>query len=203
MTATKSSHKKRNIVIAILALWSIISLIIIVVWATSPDLKGASECNASLKNLKEKYADEKNTWNKDRHALEELVMQGRTNQSLLLTHIDQLKDQLRLLNQSLDSCLHHRVSVSDDWLLFPLYIMTWLLAIQEHNFDHGMFLSDFCNPLLKCFGDFEWEIRGVGVQAVIFLSKWKVIRKITRAMKYLSQIAKDEAKKNCYTRIRK
>ncbi|TSM94683.1 hypothetical protein Baya_8478 [Bagarius yarrelli] len=105
MAASKSSHTMRNIIIAILALWSVISLIIIVVWATSPDLKGASECNANLKTLKENYAQEKNVWTKDRHALEELARQGRTNQSLLLTRIDQLKDELRALNQTLDSCL--------------------------------------------------------------------------------------------------
>lgn len=101
-----------NIVIALLAIWSIISLIIIVVWATSPDLKGASECNAKLKALNEKYSEEKIVWTKDRHALEELVRQGRTNQSLLLTRVDKLKDQLLFLNQSLDSCLQQNVSVS-------------------------------------------------------------------------------------------
>lgn len=112
MAGSKTSHTMRNIVVALLALWSIISLIIIVVWATSPDLKGASECNAKLKALKEKFAEEKNVWDLDREALEELARQGRTNQSLLLTRIDQLKDQLQSLNQSLDSCMQQNVSVS-------------------------------------------------------------------------------------------
>lgn len=115
--SSKSSHKFLNFVIVLLTLWSIVSLIIIVVWATSPDLKGASECNANLKKLKEKFTEETNTWNKDRLALEELVRQGRNNQSLLLTHIDQLKDQLQFLNQSLDSCLQQNVSVSGCWFL--------------------------------------------------------------------------------------
>ncbi|MCJ8737897.1 hypothetical protein PDJAM_G00029270 [Pangasius djambal] len=114
MAASKSSHTMRNIVIIFLALWSIISLIIIVVWATSPDLKGASECNANLKTLKEKFAEEKDIWAKDRHALEELVRQGRTNQSLLLTRMDQLKDQLQKLNQSLDSCLKQKDMLNDN-----------------------------------------------------------------------------------------
>lgn len=100
-----------NIVIALLALWSIISLIIIVVWATSPDLKD-SDCNAELKTLKKKFDEEKHVWTKDRHALEELARQGRTNQSLLLTRLDQLKDHLQSLNQSLDTCLQQNVSVS-------------------------------------------------------------------------------------------
>ncbi|XP_060734698.1 uncharacterized protein si:ch211-1a19.3 [Tachysurus vachellii] len=165
MTATKSSHKMRNIVIAILALWSIISLIIIVVWATSPDLKGASECNASLKNLKEKYADEKNTWNNDRHALEELVRQGRTNQSLLLTRIDQLKDQLRLLNQSLDSCLHHSEMLKDNITVLKHEIelhkaieanLTANITLQEemiellqHNLTQNAISLDSCTSMQK------------------------------------------------------
>lgn len=121
MAGSKSSHTVRNIVVGILALWSIISLIIIVVWATSPDLKGARECNNSLKTLKDKYAEENSVWLKDRQALEEMARQGRINQSLLLTHIDQLKDQLRLLNQSLDLSQQENVSVSD--YLFYLYTM--------------------------------------------------------------------------------
>lgn len=112
MAASKSSHTVRNLIFAVLTLWSIIALIIIVVWATSPDLKGASECNANLKTLKEKFAKEKDVWSKDRHALEELVGQGRLNQSLLLTRIDQLKDQLQSLNQSLESCQQQNVSLS-------------------------------------------------------------------------------------------
>lgn len=113
----------RNIVIGLLALWSIISLIIIVVWATSPDMKGASECNNNLKKLKEKFAEEKGVWNKDRMALEEQVRQGRTNQSLLLTRMEQLKSQLLALNQSLESC--HQQNVSG----YCLCIL-WLLAVE-------------------------------------------------------------------------
>lgn len=144
MAASKSSHKLRNFVIVLLALWSIVSLIIIVVWATSPDLKGASECNANLKTLKEKIAEEKTTWTKDRHALEELVRQGHINQSLLLTHIDQLKEQLQFLNQSLDSCLQQNVSVSGCWFLACRYYglnnghLTGYLVL-------GVFLSAFYN----------------------------------------------------------
>ncbi|KAK3533498.1 hypothetical protein QTP70_023355 [Hemibagrus guttatus] len=114
MAGSKSSHTMRNIFIGILALWSIISLIIIVVWATSPDLKGARECNNSLKTLKDKYTEESNIWLKDRHALEELARQGRMNQSLLLTRIDLLKDQLRLLNQSLDLSLQENDRLNEN-----------------------------------------------------------------------------------------
>ncbi|KAI5101870.1 hypothetical protein C0J45_9073 [Silurus meridionalis] len=114
MGASKSSHTVRNIVIALLALWSIISLIIIVVWATSPELKDATECNRKLKALKDDLAREKSVWSKDRHALEELVRQERINQSLLLTHIVQLKEQLKALNQSLDSCMQENVLLNDN-----------------------------------------------------------------------------------------
>lgn len=93
----------RNIVIGILALWSIISLIIIVVWATSPEMKSSSQCRAEVQELKEKLEGGKVVWGKDRKALEDLVRQGWKNQSLLQKQIDQQKEQLRFLNLSLEA----------------------------------------------------------------------------------------------------
>lgn len=102
----------RNIVIAILTLWSIISLIIIVVWATSPDMKGSSQCRAELQELREKLEGAKVVWTKDRRALEDLVRQGWKNQSLLEKQIDKQKEQLRFLNLSLEASQQENVSLA-------------------------------------------------------------------------------------------
>ncbi|TRY93780.1 hypothetical protein DNTS_002875 [Danionella cerebrum] len=105
MTSSKSSQTTRNIVIACLALWSIISLIIIVVWATSPEMKGASQCQTEMQALRDKYEGAKVLWGKDRKALEELVRQGWRNQTVLLMQIDQHKEQIVFLNSSLNVSL--------------------------------------------------------------------------------------------------
>ncbi|KAI4884345.1 hypothetical protein NFI96_020890 [Prochilodus magdalenae] len=111
MASSKSSQTTRNIIIACLALWSVISLITIVVWATSPDMKGASQCRAELQAMQKKFDDEKAVWAKDRQALEDMVRHGWDNQTILQSRIDQLKDQLRNVNLSLDSCLQESAAL--------------------------------------------------------------------------------------------
>ncbi|CAM4732614.1 hypothetical protein PO909_020682 [Leuciscus waleckii] len=103
MASSKSSQTTRNIVIALLALWSIISVIIIVVWATSPDMKGASQCRKEMQALTEKHEGAKVVWTKDRKALEDLVRQGWRNQTALHKQIDQYKEQIQSLNISLNA----------------------------------------------------------------------------------------------------
>ncbi|KAF4107623.1 hypothetical protein G5714_011987 [Onychostoma macrolepis] len=105
MTSSKSSQTTRNIVIACLALWSIISLIIIVVWATSPEMKGASQCRTEMQDLRERHEGAKVVWTKDRKALEDLVRQGWRNQTALQKQIDHYKEQIQSLNISLNDSL--------------------------------------------------------------------------------------------------
>ncbi|KAL6469245.1 hypothetical protein MHYP_G00227690 [Metynnis hypsauchen] len=112
MASSKSSQTTRNIIIACLALWSIISLITIVVWATSPDMKGASQCRAELQALQSTFDTEKEVWAKDRLALEEMVIHGRVNQTNLLSRVDQLKDQLKQLNLSLEACQQENAALN-------------------------------------------------------------------------------------------
>ncbi|KAJ8408384.1 hypothetical protein AAFF_G00257980 [Aldrovandia affinis] len=104
MASSKSSQTTRNIVIAFLALWSVISLIIIVVWATSPDMKSASQCRAELQALTEKLEGAKVVWTKDRRALEDLVRQGWANQTAQLEEIGALTATLQETNSSLSFC---------------------------------------------------------------------------------------------------
>lgn len=45
--SSKSSGTCCNLVMALLTLWSMVSLIVIVVWATSPHMKGVAQCNVA------------------------------------------------------------------------------------------------------------------------------------------------------------
>ncbi|XP_061093357.1 uncharacterized protein si:ch211-1a19.3 [Conger conger] len=104
MASSKSSQTTRNIVIALLALWSVISLIIIVVWATSPDLKSASQCRAELQAVTEKMEGAKVMWTKDKAALEDRERQCREDQVLLRREISSLTATVMEANRSLIEC---------------------------------------------------------------------------------------------------
>ncbi|XP_060889957.1 uncharacterized protein si:ch211-1a19.3 [Labrus mixtus] len=91
----KSSQTAKNVVIALLALWSVISLVVIVVWSTSPDLKSSAQCRAELQDKTEKLEGVKVVCRKDKVALEEQVEAEREEQIkqgvkilLLLAHLN-------------------------------------------------------------------------------------------------------------------
>ncbi|XP_041913380.1 uncharacterized protein si:ch211-1a19.3 [Alosa sapidissima] len=144
MASSKSSQTTRNVLIAVLALWSIISLIIIVVWATSPDMKGASQCRQELQTLNEKLEGAKVVWTKDRRALEALVRQGWENQTLLQGQIDAHKAALRQINVSLDDCRQQNVLLSRNITALETQIemheaieanLTALLSLQKDEIE--------------------------------------------------------------------
>lgn len=109
-TASKSSQKVKNVVLALLALWSIISLVVIVVWATSPDLKSSAQCRAELQELTEKLEGAKVVWNKNKQALEELVEAEREKQERQRAEILLLLGHLNATNVTLEECLQEKVS---------------------------------------------------------------------------------------------
>ncbi|XP_030640927.1 uncharacterized protein LOC115821280 [Chanos chanos] len=114
MTGSKSSQTTRNVVIACLALWSVISLIIIVVWATSPDLKGAHQCRSELEEQRREYEKARVTWENTQKVLEEQVNQGRENQSTLQNQIQLLNQHLTELNATLGECQQENVILREN-----------------------------------------------------------------------------------------
>lgn len=96
--------------LALLALWSIISLVIIVVWATSPDLKSSAQCRGELQELTEKLEGAKVVWNKNKQALEELVEAEREKQEQQRAEILLLLGRLNATNVTLEECLQEKVS---------------------------------------------------------------------------------------------
>uniref|UniRef100_A0A3Q3W6T8 Uncharacterized protein n=1 Tax=Mola mola TaxID=94237 RepID=A0A3Q3W6T8_MOLML len=93
----------RIVVMAFLALWSIVSLVVIVVWATSPDLKGSAQCRAELRDATEKLEGAKVVWNKKKEELVELVEAGRQEREHQRAEILLLLGRLNATNATLEA----------------------------------------------------------------------------------------------------
>lgn len=102
--ASKSSQTAKNVVLALLALWSVVSLIVIVVWATSPDLKSSAQCRSELQDVTEKLEGAKVVWNKNKVALEEQVEEAREEQARQAANILLLLGRLNATNATLEEC---------------------------------------------------------------------------------------------------
>ncbi|XP_070765287.1 NF-kappa-B essential modulator [Enoplosus armatus] len=107
--SSKSSQTAKNVVLALLALWSIISLIVIVVWATSPDLKSSAQCRNELQDVTEKLEGAKVVYNKNKVALEELVEAAREEQARQRAEILLLLGRLNTTNTTLEECRQENV----------------------------------------------------------------------------------------------
>ncbi|XP_052466112.1 uncharacterized protein LOC128022512 [Carassius gibelio] len=93
MSNSKSSQTKCNIVLSV---WSIISLIVIVVLAILLNMKGDSQCQKEMQVESTK-------------AFDELLRQGLKNQSALQKQIDQYKEQIQSENISLSATLQENI----------------------------------------------------------------------------------------------
>ncbi|XP_034563304.1 coiled-coil domain-containing protein 18 [Notolabrus celidotus] len=101
---SKSSQTAKNVVIALLALWSIISLVVIVVWSTSPDMKSAAQCRTELQDTTEKLEGVKVVCKKNKVALEEQVEAEREEQLKQKAEILVLLGHLNATNHTLEEC---------------------------------------------------------------------------------------------------
>lgn len=99
---TKNSHTAKNVALGLLSVWSLVSLVTIVVWATSPDLKGSAQCRAELTEMTEKLEGAKVVFSKNKVALEEMVEGEREKQARLNEDILLLLGRLNATNASLE-----------------------------------------------------------------------------------------------------
>ncbi|XP_070688578.1 centriolin [Pempheris klunzingeri] len=106
---SKSSQKAKNAAIVLLALWSVVSLVVIVVWATSPDLKSSAQCRAELQETTEKLEGAKVVWNKNKVALEELLEKAREEQDRQRARVLLLLGRLNATNATLEECRREAV----------------------------------------------------------------------------------------------
>lgn len=107
--AAKSSQTAKNVVIALLTLWSVVSLIIIVVWATSPDLKSSAQCRAELQETTEKLEGAKVVYHKNKVALEDKVREALDEQDRQNAQILLLLARLNATNATLEECRQENV----------------------------------------------------------------------------------------------
>ncbi|XP_054911318.1 uncharacterized protein si:ch211-1a19.3 [Poeciliopsis prolifica] len=111
---SKNSNKVQKVVMGLLVLWSIASIIIIVVWATSPDLKGSAQCRAELREATEKMEGAKVVFEKDRRALEEKAVEAWKDQDRLKAHILLLQRSLNATNVTLEECRLKNVVLAEN-----------------------------------------------------------------------------------------
>uniref|UniRef100_A0A3B4VDG4 Si:ch211-1a19.3 n=1 Tax=Seriola dumerili TaxID=41447 RepID=A0A3B4VDG4_SERDU len=110
--SSKSSQKAKDVVLALLLLWSLVSLIIIVVWSTSPDWKGVAQCNKELQGTKEQLKMSTVTWNNNKVALEEKVEKTREEVEHKTAEIMLLQTHLNATNASLEECRQENVGLN-------------------------------------------------------------------------------------------
>ncbi|MEQ2270060.1 hypothetical protein XENORESO_014475, partial [Xenotaenia resolanae] len=101
---SKNPNKVLKGMTGLLAVWSIISIIIIVVWATSPDLKGSAQCRAELRDMTTKLEGAKVQFSENKMALEEQVLEAREDQDRLKGKILLLMGHLNTTNTMLEEC---------------------------------------------------------------------------------------------------
>ncbi|CAL9696014.1 unnamed protein product [Knipowitschia caucasica] len=102
MTESKSSGKCTKLSLVVLSLWSLASLVTIVVWATAPDFKSAAQCRSDLRELTVQHEGSKVVCRKNHEALEEMVRAEREQQDSLRASILELTLRLNLTNHTLE-----------------------------------------------------------------------------------------------------
>ncbi|XP_008293892.1 myosin-11 [Stegastes partitus] len=156
----KSSSTAKNLLIGVLALWSIISLVVIVVWATSPDLKGSAQCRAELQEATEKLEGAKVVFNKNKVALEEMVEEEREKHARQQAEILLLLGHLNATNATLEECRQENVVLNGNITLLQEHIeqlrqkeanLTAQISLQEehieaveHNVTQAIYQIESC-----------------------------------------------------------
>ncbi|XP_061744657.1 uncharacterized protein si:ch211-1a19.3 [Nerophis ophidion] len=103
-TSSKSSGTCTKLALVLLTLWSVVSLVVIVVWSTSPDLKGSARCRQELQENTEKLEGAKVVWAKNREALEAQLEEARRQQQLQEVRMAALLGRLDAANATLEAC---------------------------------------------------------------------------------------------------
>ncbi|XP_072295494.1 uncharacterized protein [Eucyclogobius newberryi] len=120
MSESKSSGKCTTLALTVLSLWGVASLITIVVWATAPDFKSATQCRKELRDLTVQHEGSKVVYQKKQDELEERVSQAHEEK-------EQLRGQILMLNERLNVTNH----TLEQSRMEKLVLMTNISALQE------------------------------------------------------------------------
>ncbi|XP_077389964.1 uncharacterized protein LOC144026819 [Festucalex cinctus] len=110
MTAAAAASKSGKMgggtkaALLVLALWSLISLVVIVVWSTSPDLKSSARCRQDLRESREKVAGAEALWARDKDELQRRLERARERLEWQEAALEALRRRLAIANRTLDDC---------------------------------------------------------------------------------------------------
>lgn len=110
MARTKSSRNTCNFLLACLALWSMISLVVIIVWATWPYMRSRSQCEEARQSVIEKIEGARVVREKNESVLKSQLNSSREKQAALRSELGVIMEQLRQSNASLMDSLQEKVS---------------------------------------------------------------------------------------------
>lgn len=96
---------------AVLTLWSMISLIVIVVWVTWPPLASLTQCRAAHQALIEKMEGAKVIKEKEQDVLKSALELSSKNQTRLQEELESILESQRETNASLTESLQLQVSI--------------------------------------------------------------------------------------------
>lgn len=152
-----------TVALAVLSAWSLASLITIVVWSTSPDLKGATRCRSDLRQAAVELEGQRAVWGNERTQLEHQLEEERAEQGRLRQRAILLMEELERSNATLEECRKHTVlllwnvsSLQDELELRQRQIsnLTAHIAIQEervefleHNATQALLAAASCERL--------------------------------------------------------
>ncbi|XP_057698297.1 uncharacterized protein si:ch211-1a19.3 [Corythoichthys intestinalis] len=108
MTAAASQSTKMGVgtkvALALLSLWSLVSLVVIVTWSTSPDLQSSARCRQELRDSREKTLGAQALWAQDKDELEERLRRANERHAREEAALDLLARSLEHANLTLDEC---------------------------------------------------------------------------------------------------
>ncbi|XP_078101041.1 uncharacterized protein LOC144513740 [Sander vitreus] len=119
-----TSSNARSVVLALLALWAVVSLVVIVVWATSPDLKGSAQCRSELQEANEKLAGAKVVYTQNKAALEDMVHAARDETARQAAEVVLVLASLNATNATLQQSLQENA------------VLNWNISVLEEKVEH-------------------------------------------------------------------
>uniref|UniRef100_A0A8C1UGY3 Si:dkey-57k2.6 n=1 Tax=Cyprinus carpio TaxID=7962 RepID=A0A8C1UGY3_CYPCA len=129
MARSNSAQNACNWIMALLALWSMVSLIIILVWATWPPLAGVTQCREAQRALIEKMEGAKVMKEKEQAVLKSALKLSLENQTKLQEELGNLLEGQRTTDASLTDSLRLKVSEK-------LILKKNLTALENQRFMH-------------------------------------------------------------------
>lgn len=111
MARSNFAQNTCNWITALLTLWSMVSLIVIVVWATWPPLASLAQCKVAHRALIEKMEGAKVMKEKEYNALKSALQLSSKNHTRLQEELESILESQRETNASLTETLQLQVSI--------------------------------------------------------------------------------------------